>query len=73
VSDEVVTRLIEARRLARRKAYENLARYKFFMFGYHAAQWVLLNHIMKDGSRNPFRPLVQLARIILKPKPEEVA
>ncbi len=49
---------------ARTKAWDALARYKYWMFGYHAAQWVLLNALLPKGSRqpNPFRPLVTIAR-----------
>ena len=46
---------------ARRKAIDNLARYKFNNFGYWAAIWVHLNQI--DGKEpNPFRALVELAQ-----------
>ncbi len=44
------------------KAWKALARYKFWMFGYHAAQWVLLNRLLPKPKRNPFRALVQQAR-----------
>ena len=46
------------------KAWESLARYKFWMFGYHAAQWVLLNQLFPARSRqpNPWKPLVRIAR-----------
>jgi hypothetical protein len=47
---------------AERKAWDSLARYKFQMFGYHAAQWVLLNRVLGSGRRNPFKALVALAR-----------
>lgn len=48
---------------AEEKAWRSLAGYKFWMFGYHAAQWVLLNRL--DTERimpNPFRSLVKSAR-----------
>lgn len=46
---------------ARRKALENLARYKFNNFGYWAGIWVHLNQI--DGQEpNPFHRLVILAQ-----------
>lgn len=53
---------------AEAKAWQSLAGYKFWMFGYHAAQWVLLNKI--DGGErmpNPFRLLVHAAREHLQP------
>lgn len=45
-----------------KKAWQSLARYKFWMFGYHAAQWVLLNRVLRTQRPNPFLPLVKLAR-----------
>ena len=43
------------------KAWDALARYKFWMFGYHAAHVVKLRRLL--GLRgNPFKPLVDLAR-----------
>jgi hypothetical protein len=47
---------------AERKAWESLARYKFWMFGYYAAQWVLLNKLSESKLKNPFRGLVKVAR-----------
>jgi len=50
---------------AEEKAWRSLAGYKFWMFGYHAAQWVLLNKIdLPFGERmaNPFSALVRMAR-----------
>jgi hypothetical protein len=47
---------------AESKAWRALAGYKFWMFGYHAAQWVLLNRIHRKRSPNPFTRLVKLAR-----------
>jgi len=48
------------------KAWDALARYKFWMFGYHAAQWVMLNKLTTDKRnppmKNPFRGLVKVAR-----------
>ena len=48
---------------AERKAWEALARYKFWMFGYWASQWVALNHIGGFHRPSPFRGLVRLARL----------
>ena len=46
------------------KAWDALSRYKFWMFGYHAAQWVLLNQLFpaRDRQSNPWKPLVRIAR-----------
>lgn len=54
---------------AYRKAIDNLARYKFFMFGYFAARWVTLNSLLghadqKAKRANPFLRIVHLARYI---------
>jgi len=48
---------------AERKAWDALARYKFWMFGYHAAQWVLLTRVSGLARPNPFKPLVKMARL----------
>jgi len=55
---------IELRHEALTKALDSLARYKFFMFGYWAAQWVTMNRLISDEKPepNPFRTLVQEAR-----------
>lgn len=47
---------------AERKAWDSLARYKFWMFGYHAADWVKLNRLGGFNRPNPFLALVKLAR-----------
>jgi hypothetical protein len=49
---------------AERKAWDSLSRYKFLMFGYHAAQFVTLNRLSPKEKRlpNPFRGLVKYAR-----------
>lgn len=58
----------EKRDAALRKAWASLARYKFIMFGYHAAQWVTWNKYIACISGNvhlepnPFRDLVVPAR-----------
>lgn len=51
----------EAKNEARRKAFNSLAKYKFMMFGYHAALWVTLNNLSSNKERNPFSALVELA------------
>lgn len=47
---------------AERDAWKNLARYKFWMFGYFAARWVFLNRVLAAKRPNPFKRLVQVAR-----------
>lgn len=47
---------------ARCKAIDNLAAYKFWMFGYWAAKWVGLNKLLDKKNPNPFRSLVHAAR-----------
>jgi hypothetical protein len=47
---------------AETKAWEALARYKFWMFGYWAADWVRLNRRLQSKRPNPFKQLVVLAR-----------
>lgn len=49
-------------RTAEVKALDALARYKFWMFGYHAADWVRLNRRLPGSRPNPFKRLVLLAR-----------
>jgi hypothetical protein len=48
---------------AEHKAWDSLARYKFWMFGYWAAIWVHLNRVAGGKRRpNPFKRLVTCAR-----------
>ena len=49
---------------AEKKAWEALAGYKFWMFGYHAARWVNYNQLLTKENRknNPFISAVKLAR-----------
>lgn len=44
------------------KSLDSLSRYKFLMFGYYAAQWVMLNKLLQKPRPNPFKPLVDLAK-----------
>lgn len=46
------------------KAWEALAGYKFWMFGYHAARWVNYNQLLPRERRmaSPFRSLVLFGR-----------
>jgi hypothetical protein len=66
----VSLRLQQERDAAERKAWDSLSRYKFLMFGYWAAIWVHLNHLIEDRAENPFRDLVKAARIAPRPDPE---
>lgn len=54
----------QERSIAKRKAFQSLSGYKFYMFGYWAAAWVKYNALlpapMKEGS--PFKSLVEDAR-----------
>ena len=61
---ETYDRLILAREEAERKAWDSLSRYKFYMFGYHAATWVKYNQLMPTTARlgNPFSELVRIAK-----------
>lgn len=44
------------------KAWDALARYKFWMFGYHAAAWVNMNRVGGFRRANPWRGLVKAVR-----------
>ncbi len=52
------------------KAWESLARYKFWMFGYHAADVVRINRRLRLKRPNPFRVIVMVAREVLKAWPQ---
>ena len=56
--DKIISAMQEAEQLA----WEALSGYKFWMFGYHAAQWVNLNRLLEKKQPNPFRDAVLLAR-----------
>ena len=56
--------LLDEMKNAEKKAIDALARYKFWMFGYWAAQWVLMNRISGLKKPNPFKELVLKAREI---------
>lgn len=47
---------------AESKAWDALARYKFWMFGYWAAIWVHLNRVSGAKRPSPFAEAVSLAR-----------
>lgn len=55
---------------AEQKAWDSLARYKFLMFGYHAANCVILNRVGKLGMANPFGSLVADANRMIAEFPE---
>lgn len=61
-AEEVRTRLRQEMAQAERKAWDALGRYKFWMFGYWAAQWVLLNRVAGANEANPWTVLVKAAR-----------
>lgn len=54
--------ILEAMADAEKKAWEALAGYKFWMFGYHAGRWVNYNKLLPIKQPNPFKDTVTLAR-----------
>jgi hypothetical protein len=54
---------------AEKKAWNALAGYKFWMFGYYAARWVSLNALLDKPLHNPFAATVKLAREKTNSKP----
>lgn len=44
------------------QALKSLAGYKFWMYGYHAGQWVELNKLVADPQPSPFTGVVKAAR-----------
>jgi len=63
MDDNLTTRaIIEAMKDAEKKAWEALAGYKFWMFGYHAGRWVNYNKLLPKSLPNPFKDAVTLAR-----------
>lgn len=55
-------RLLSDLETAEAKAWDSLAKYKFWMFGYWAADWVRLNRRLGLRRPNPFARLVLAAR-----------
>lgn len=55
-------RLLLELEAAERDAWKNLARYKFWMFGYFAGRWVYLNRLIGGRRPNPFKKLVLIAK-----------
>lgn len=43
-------------------AIDNLSRYKFWMFGYHAAKWINYCRLLGERRPNPFKAFVDLAK-----------
>ena len=56
----------KAREEAAKKAWNSLAKYKFYMFGYWAAVWVNMNKLCLIKKHNPFSGLVFLAEKKIK-------
>lgn len=64
--NQVIEAIIDNREIAHASAVRALAKYKFWMYGYHAAQWVLLNRCLKGTpwhQSSPFSMFVELAEI----------
>jgi len=59
---EMSEKIVNAMDQAEAKAWESLSGYKFLMFGYHAATWVNLSHLLRERPPNPFYQLVKAAR-----------
>lgn len=55
-------KILKAMKDAETKAWQALAGYKFWMFGYHAGRWVNYNNLLDKKQENPFRSAVKLAR-----------
>ena len=55
-------RLEQAIAEAERQAWDHLQRYKFFMFGYHAAAYVRLVALSGRRRPNPWGEIVKIAR-----------
>ena len=62
MTDEQTQGIFAAMHDAETKAWEGLAGYKFWMFGYHAARWVNYNQLLPRVRRfrNPFKILVEI-------------
>ena len=62
------TNILKAMAETESKALDNLARYKFSNFGYHAAMWVNYNKLLPTKKPNPFKNLVHQAQTICADK-----
>ena len=62
--NQIENKIQDEMEVAIEKAWEALSGYKFWMFGYHAVQWVNLNRLLPGPARkgSPFRDAVNLAR-----------
>jgi len=58
----------EYREEAKKKAFNSLAIYKFYMFGYWATTWVQMNKLCRVREPNPFNDLVDLAKKLKEKK-----
>ena len=62
----IIHDIVGSREAAYSDAIRSLAKYKFWMFGYHAASWVKYNRLLKGTpyhNGNPFKIFVHLAMI----------
>jgi hypothetical protein len=58
---EMERKILDKMTEAESKAVDSLARYKFLMFGYWAAQWVNLNKLLDKKKPSPFKGFVRVA------------
>ena len=65
--------LLQELDLAEVKAWQNLARYKFWMFGYFAGRWVFVNRISGAKRPNPFKRIVDVAKEVLSGRTPQAA
>lgn len=63
VQFEVEEKIKDKMKEAESKAVDSLARYKFLMFGYWAAQWVNLNKLLEKKQPSPFKGFVKMGRM----------
>ena len=65
IEQDIATQVFAQRDEAKRKAWDALGRYKFYMFGYWASAWVKYNQLLPNHSRlpNPFKALVLEAKL----------
>ena len=59
---QIDSNILDELRAKETAAWDSLSKYKFIMFGYHAAVWVTLNRIHRCHQRNPFFDVVKLAK-----------
>ena len=62
--NDTIGKVIEMMEDSEQKAWEALAGYKFWMFGYHCGRWVNYNRLLPKSERrgNPFVDTVKVAR-----------